>query len=83
MVKSMEKLDRGMMWNAHFKVLREMLEHHIKEEESIVFSLAKKILSNEEAEDLGLMMERRRQGVPDIQKRVRGASILHGSELHG
>jgi hemerythrin-like domain-containing protein len=43
-------------WMAKFMMLKEMLEHHIEEEEQEIFRKAKRALSNELAEDLGNTM---------------------------
>lgn len=40
-------------WKAKMTVLKENIEHHIKEEEGDIFAKARTILSDEEAEDLG------------------------------
>jgi hemerythrin-like domain-containing protein len=40
-------------WTAKFKVLKENIEHHIKEEEGELFAAARKILSSEKAIALG------------------------------
>ncbi len=42
------------------KVLKELVEHHVKEEESEMFKSARKLLSKEELADLGAQMEQRR-----------------------
>ncbi len=44
-------------FEAKVKVLREMVEHHIEEEESELFPKVKKMLSADELEDLGVLME--------------------------
>jgi len=44
-------------WQAKAKVLRENVEHHVKEEENELFDKADDVLSNEEVEDLGKRME--------------------------
>ena len=43
-------------WGAKFKVLKESIEHHIKEEEGTMFPAARKVLSAEELKGLGLRM---------------------------
>jgi hypothetical protein len=43
-------------WGAKFKVLRESLEHHIKEEEGTMFPGARKVLSADELSELGARM---------------------------
>jgi len=42
------------------KVLKELIEHHIEEEEEEMFKDAKKLLSKEELSDLGARMETRK-----------------------
>jgi hypothetical protein len=43
-------------WGAKFKVLKENIEHHIKEEEREMFRTARAVLSREELDDLGARM---------------------------
>jgi hemerythrin-like domain-containing protein len=50
-------------WMAKFMMLKEMLEHHIQEEEQEIFKKAKRALSDELAEDLGNTMRDRSQVV--------------------
>ena len=45
------------MWQPKVKVLQENIEHHIEEEEGEMFKKARKILSDEELEQLGARME--------------------------
>lgn len=76
LITQLSRLQRGSRdWNAHFKVLKEMLEHHIKEEESNLFDKAKEVLGEQEIEVLGDRMQQLRGDIPDIQKRIRGASL--------
>jgi hypothetical protein len=54
-------------WQAKAKVLRENVEHHVKEEENELFDKADDVLSDEEIEGLGNRMEAekaRKQGRP-------------------
>jgi hypothetical protein len=44
-------------WAAKFKVLKENLEHHIEEEESQMFRIARSVLTREEREQLGQRMQ--------------------------
>ncbi len=43
-------------WGAKFKVLKENIEHHIKEEEREMFRIARGILSREDLQELGARM---------------------------
>jgi hemerythrin superfamily protein len=44
-------------WSAKLKVLKENVEHHVKEEEGSLFKKAKKILSKEDAESIAEEIE--------------------------
>ena len=44
-------------WGAKLKVLQENVEHHVEEEEGEMFKSARKVLSAEQAEELGLRLE--------------------------
>lgn len=44
--KELEKMSKGQdQWAAKLSVFKELMEHHIKEEESTIFKTAKKVLS--------------------------------------
>ena len=45
------------MWQPKVKVLQENIEHHIEEEEEDMFKKARKVLSEEELEQLGARMD--------------------------
>jgi hemerythrin-like domain-containing protein len=49
-------------WLAKLTVLKELVEHHVEEEESEIFRLARKLLSREEALELGAAMQERKDG---------------------
>jgi hemerythrin-like domain-containing protein len=44
-------------WTAKFTVLKENIEHHVEEEEGELFKKARRVLSEEEIEELGTRME--------------------------
>jgi hemerythrin-like domain-containing protein len=44
-------------WTAKAKVLQENVEHHVEEEETKMFKLAREVLSQEQIEDLGIRLE--------------------------
>jgi len=45
-------------WTAKFTVLKENIEHHVEEEEGEMFTKARKVLSESDAEALGSPMEK-------------------------
>ena len=48
-------------WTAKLKVLKENVEHHVEEEEEDMFKKAREVLSKEQLEELGALMEREKQ----------------------
>ena len=48
-------------WGAKLKVLQENVEHHVEEEEGEMFKKARKVLSEEQIEELGTRMEAAKQ----------------------
>jgi hypothetical protein len=44
-------------WTAKLKVLKENVEHHVEEEEEDMFKSAREVLSQEQLEELGALME--------------------------
>ena len=56
-------------WGAKLKVLQENVEHHVEEEEGEMFTGARKVLSEEQAEQLGVRLEEAKKE----QKKAAGA----------
>jgi hemerythrin-like domain-containing protein len=51
----------GERWQAKLTVLREMVEHHIEDEEKNLFKVAKKLISKEQADQIGTDYTREKQ----------------------
>jgi hemerythrin-like domain-containing protein len=51
-------------WAARCKVLKELIEHHIEEEESEIFEVARKILDEERAESVGKRFKEMKKEAP-------------------
>ena len=57
LVKELHDLARDdEQWGAKFKVLGESIEHHLEEEEGTMFPKARRVLSAEELQDIGVRM---------------------------
>jgi len=52
-------------WTAKFHFLKELLEHHVSDEEEEMFPKAKKVLSKAQAESLGETMDNREKAVKE------------------
>jgi iron-sulfur cluster repair protein YtfE (RIC family) len=58
LLKELSSTSKGSEeWTAKMNVLRENVEHHVEEEEGEMFEKARRVLTNEEAEELGVRME--------------------------
>jgi hypothetical protein len=53
------------IWKAKFTVMKENLEHHIKEEEGEMFKQARSVFDKERLERLGELMHARKQELQD------------------
>lgn len=58
-LEAMPKDDES--WGAKLKVLQENVEHHVEEEEGEMFKDARKVLSQEQIDDLGARLEAAKQ----------------------
>lgn len=62
LLKELDVDEKGTeQWTAKLTVLKENVEHHVGEEEGDMFKKARKVLSNEQAEELGERMEAAKQ----------------------
>lgn len=52
-IKQLSGIDSEVTWEAHFKLLKNDVEHHAKEEENKLFPQVKKLLSETELEKIG------------------------------
>ncbi|CAM3708129.1 hemerythrin domain-containing protein [Corallococcus sp. ZKHCc1 1396] len=57
-------------FDAKMKVLQENVEHHVEEEEKDLFKSARKLLSKEQLEDLGIQMEEEFDSLMDGEPRM-------------
>ena len=48
-------------WTAKFTVLKENVEHHVEEEEEEMFQKARKVLSEDEIDELGERLQQAKQ----------------------
>lgn len=58
LLKKLEKEDCNTdEWCAKFKIMKELIEHHVKEEENDIFPLVKKHISDEQLHEMGEKMQ--------------------------
>lgn len=57
-------------WKAKFTFLKEVIEHHVQEEESELFKKAHEIIGKEESINLGKAMEQREKSVKEALEPV-------------
>lgn len=61
-LNQLEKTPKDVdQWGAKMSVFKELVEHHIKEEENQVFKSAQKALSNDELQDIMKQFEQKKQ----------------------
>ncbi|MGH2773018.1 MAG: hemerythrin domain-containing protein [Actinomycetota bacterium] len=54
-------------WGAKFSVMKENITHHIEEEEGEMFKKARQIFSKVELEEMGSVMEERKESLQKLQ----------------
>lgn len=62
--------DDGTAWEAKFKVLCELVQHHLDEEEDELFGEAREALSDSRAEELAGLFEERKQHALEALKPI-------------
>ena len=63
-LKELEKMPKGKdEWGAKINVFKELVEHHIKDEESKVFKSAKKAFKKSELEDIMKKFEKEKEKI--------------------
>ncbi len=63
-LKELEKMPKGEdQWGAKMSVFKELVEHHIKEEEGKIFKSAEKALSQDEFEKIMKQFEQEKQRI--------------------
>jgi hemerythrin-like domain-containing protein len=63
-LKELEKMSKGEeQWGAKMSVLKELVEHHIKEEESKIFKSAEKALGHDDIQNIMKQFEQEKQKI--------------------
>ncbi|MCW2247981.1 hemerythrin superfamily protein [Azospirillum fermentarium] len=62
--------DDGTAWEAKFKVMTELLQHHLDEEEDELFDEAREALPDSRAEELAALFEERKQHALEALKPI-------------
>ena len=63
-LKELEKMPKGEdQWGAKMSVFKELVEHHIKEEECPIFKSAEKALTQDEFEKITKQFEQEKQKI--------------------
>ncbi|HKP95582.1 MAG TPA: hemerythrin domain-containing protein [Fibrobacteria bacterium] len=70
LLAELDEDDKGTEeWAAKLTVLRENVEHHVKEEEEELFRKAKAVLSREDAESIGEEIEEYKEEYSELEER--------------
>lgn len=67
-----------LVFGAKVNVLKELVEHHMEEEEEEMFPVANQIFSAEELKELGALMEARKEALESGRSWDRSAVAEHG-----
>src|SRR5512141_2738433 len=68
-LKELEKTPKGEdQWGAKLSVFKELVEHHIQEEESRIFKSAKRALDSDEIQNIMTMFDQEKQRVKKTLK---------------
>ena len=70
MLGELERLSaENERWAARLSVLKELVEHHVEEEEGEIFKKAKKLFSREQERELGTaFLERKKLVLAELRK---------------
>ncbi|RJQ23040.1 MAG: hemerythrin domain-containing protein [Nitrospiraceae bacterium] len=67
-LKELEKMQKGEKWGAKMSVFKELVEHHIKDEESKVFKSAEKALDHDEIQNIMKKFDQEKQKIKKTLK---------------
>jgi hemerythrin-like domain-containing protein len=67
-LKELEKMQKGEEWGAKMSVFKELVEHHIEEEEGKMFKSAEKALGHDEIQNITKKFEQEKQKIKKNMK---------------
>lgn len=53
-------------WMARLKVLKELIEHHVEEEESQIFDIAREVINEDRADEVGKRFKEMKKEAPTV-----------------